>query len=380
MQRYLYSLATDKSRGLMAGIFRIFLFILSLIYRLIVRILSSFYRIRPYRLNCKVISVGNITLGGTGKTSLVEMIAGLLKQKGHKVAVLSRGYKKPDARCSGIDASYKTMGDEPYMLSRNLSDIAVIVNKDRIRAAKQAIADYGVGTVILDDGFQQWRINKDLEMVTLDTTNPLGNLHLLPRGILREPLSSLRRADVFVLTKVNLKSGNQNIKEILKKINPTALIVEAQHSPVGFYKLSTSRDNLLNPDEFRGRQVSLVSGIADPQSFEKLISNLGIDIVLTFRFPDHYPYTEKDLDRIIKNSKQKDVNIIITTEKDSVRFSTLSSKLFPKEASQSRGSSGSRSNAKGVTTFGTTINFFVLRIQLKVLEYELFTNRIYSLY
>ena len=352
---YLYLLATDKKRGFIANIFKILLFILSLIYELIIRTLSFIYLIKPYRLNCRVISVGNITLGGTGKTPLVEFISQYLKQKEHKVAILSRGY---GLRRSGVRIckhNYESMGDEPYMLSRNLGNIPVIVDKDRIRAANMAIRDYHVDTVILDDGLQQWRIEKDLEIVAIDATNPLGNLHLLPRGILREPLSSLRRADIFVLMKVNLNPDNKKIKKLLNRINSQALIIESVHKGTGFYRLGKSRDNLLNLGAFRGQRVSLVCGIADPESFENLIRNLGIEVGLSFRFLDHHVYTKDDLNKIITDSKQKGISKIITTEKDSVRFPTMNYELM-------------------------TIDCFVLRIKLELLQYEIFVNRIHSLY
>jgi tetraacyldisaccharide 4'-kinase len=352
---YLYSLATDRKKGFIAGIIKILLFILSLIYGLAVRILSFIYGINPCRLNCKVVSIGNITLGGTGKTPLVEILAAELKQKGQRIAVLSRGYKKLATRYSLLATQYESMGDEPYMLSRNLDNIPVIVDKDRIRAAKRVIQDYQLNAVILDDGFQQWRIKKDLEIVTIDATNPLGNLHLIPRGILREPVSSLKRADIYILTKVNLSPNNQSIKEFLKRINPDALICEAVHKPIGFYKLGQLRDNLLSPEEFKRKSVGLVCGIADPESFEKIISNLEIHIAVAFKFPDHHIYTSEDLDRIISESKQKGVSVIITTEKDSVRFPTINYQL-------------------------STINYFVLRIKLEVLQYEIFIKRIHSLF
>jgi len=314
MREYLYSLATDKNRGFLEEIFKIILLILSLIYGLAVKALSFIYRIRPYRLNCRVISVGNVTLGGTGKTSLVEFICRHLREQGKRIAILSRGYGRYQKHIAPVKftskqeeykVDSKTMGDEPYMLSRNLGNIPVIVDKDRVRAAKRAIRDYQVDTVILDDGFQQWRINKDLEIVTIDATNPLGNSHLIPRGILREPISSLKRADVFILTKVNLNPDNQNIIKILNNINSSALIVEAAYKPAGFYKLNESRDTLIDPGEFQGRQAGLVCGIADPDSFESLISNLGIKISTSFRFPDHYLYTEQDLEGIISELQEK---------------------------------------------------------------------------
>ncbi len=356
LKDYLYLLATDRKKGFVAGIFKILLFILSLIYGLAVRILSFIYGIKPCRLNCKVISIGNITLGGTGKTSLVEMLAMRLKQEGHRAAVLTRGYKRRITSYELPVTSYESMGDEPYMLSRNLGNVPVIVDGDRIRAAKIAMRDYRVDTVILDDGFQQWRMNKDLDIVTIDAANPFGNLRLLPRGILREPLSSLRRAQIFVLTKVNLKAdNNRDTAKLLNKVNPQALIVEAIHKPVGFYKLGQSRDNLLNPDEFQAKPAGLVCGIADPESFEKLISNSGINIVSSFRFPDHHFYTKEDVDKIADDAKGKGINIIITTEKDSVRL-------------------------KGLQVTGYELRVFVLRIELEVLENEVFIKRIHSLY
>jgi tetraacyldisaccharide 4'-kinase len=324
MQEYLHNLATDREKGLLAGIFKVFLFALSLLYGLIVRILIFINRLLCRRLNVKVISIGNITLGGTGKTSLVEYIAGYLKSRGHKVAILSRGYKRRVTKSlSHQVTSSEAMGDEPYMLSGKLGDIPVLVDADRIRAAHLAMRDYGVDTVILDDGLQQWRIKKDLEIVAIDATNPLGNRHLLPRGILREPLSGLRRAHVFVLTKTNLKSETSGIKDFLKRINPAAAIIESCHEPLGFYKLGRS-DELLNVEALKGKSVTLFCGIGDPDSFENLIARCGIKIGLSFRFRDHHRYTQKDLEKIVGTSRDKNIDTIITTEKDAARLISLS--------------------------------------------------------
>jgi len=329
MQQYIYNLATDKYSGPVAAVIKAFLFVFSLVYGSIIRTLIFFYRIRPCRLDCKVISVGNITLGGTGKTTLVESIALFLKQQGHKTAILSRGYKRkitsyelPACRQAGEFTSYEEMGDEPFMLSRKMGDIPVIVDADRIRAAKQAIKDYSVNTVILDDGFQQWRIKKDLEIVSIDATNPFGNRQMIPRGILREPISSLRRADIFVLTKTNLSKDVEAIRNYLSRINPNALIAESIHKPLGFY-------NLCRPDEqsdicsLEGKVVTLFSGIGDPDSFEKIIKILGARIGLSFRFRDHHHYTREDLDKIFKSSREKKIDTIITTEKDAARLASF---------------------------------------------------------
>jgi tetraacyldisaccharide 4'-kinase len=301
MQNYLYNLATDKTKGLLPGVIKVFLFLLSLIYGAGVKILVSFYRLRPYRLDCKVISVGNITLGGTGKTVLVEYIARYLKSQGRKVAIITRGYKRK---------------------MRTAGDIPVIVDADRIRGAKKAIKEYGVDTVILDDAFQQWRLKKDLEIVCLDATRPFGNGKLIPRGILREGLSSLRRADVIILTKTNLNPDVARIRDSLNKLRVQAPVMESSHEAVGFYNIAGPSE-LINANALKGKSVTLFSGIGDPDSFEKLIKDLGINAGLSFRFRDHYNYTEKDLDKIIENSKAKSIDIVITTEKDAARLYDL---------------------------------------------------------
>jgi len=357
MLYYLYNLATDRHKGLVARIVKSFLCCLSLVYGLGVRVLIFIYHLKPYHLSCKVISVGNITLGGTGKTSLVSLIAQYLKQKGHKVAILSRGYKRKITNHQSPITNYQNMGDEPYMLKMNLKDVPVVVDTDRIRAAKLAIRDYGTDTVILDDGLQQWRIKKDLEIVTIDATCPFGNQKLIPRGILREPLSSLKRADVFILTKTNLNPDNQDIKDFLSSINPRSLIVESTHSPLGFYRLG-ERDEFLRLEALTGETATLISGIADPDSFESLIASLGIIIGLAFRFPDHHNYTKEELDKIVKNSKDKSIGTIITTEKDAVRLLPY---LLP--------------------TAYYLLNFLVLRIELKITKDEQeFYNRLLRLY
>ena len=345
MREYLYLLATDREKGPVADFLKIILYLLSLIYGLIVRILIFIQSNKASHLNCKVISVGNITLGGTGKTPLVEMICRILKQQGKRIAILTRGYKRRDLAAA----------DEPAMLRRNLPGTAVIVDEDRVRAAAKASEDYGVNTVVLDDGFQQWKIKKDLDIVAIDVTNPFGNLRLLPRGILREPLSSLKRASVLVLTKANLTSSNQEIKQLLGKINSQASIFEAIHKPVAFYQLNTSDEKSLSLDKFQGRGVGLVCGIADPASFENIISKLGAKIELSYKFPDHYEYRREDLDRIEAGARQNGVNTIITTEKDSIRFSRLEYRF-------------------------SGIDYYVLRIELKIIQHEEFAAKILSLY
>jgi len=356
MQNYLYNLATDKYRGLIPNLVKLFLFILSLIYGLTVRILIFISYIKPCQLNCKVISIGNITLGGTGKTSLVEFIARYLKRQGRKVAILSRGYKRKVTRYESGVRSYEKMGDEAHMLQMNLKDIPVIVDVDRIRAAKRAIRNSDIDTVILDDGFQQWKIKKDLEIVTIDATDPFGNQHLIPRGILREPLSSLKRAGMLVLTKTNLNPDIQDIKDFLSQINPKAPIFESIHLPLGFYRLGKSQE-LLKPQDLKGKTVTLISGIGDPDSFENLIASIGINVGLAFRFPDHYNYSQKDLEKIFEAAQEKNIDMLITTEKDAARLGSLQLIML------------------------SSLQFLVLRIELKLIQNEEgFYRRLLGLY
>ncbi len=323
MEGFLHNLATDKYKGVILEPLRFILFLLSLIYGSAVRLLILFYRLKPApKLGCKVISVGNITLGGTGKTTLVEFVAKYLKQNGHKVAVISRGYKKPVTPCPSLVTSYESMGDEPYMLLKRLGGIPVIVDSDRVRGVNYAIRNYGIDTVILDDGFQQWKIKKDLEIVAIDAGQAFGNRHLIPRGILREPLSSLKRADIFVLTKTDISPDVKGIKYFLGKINPRALIVESIHRPVALCGIGKDAQTM-DLEKLKGKNTALFSGIGEPGSFEKMAEGLGFKIGLSIKFPDHHPYSEKDLQKIITESEKKNIEVIVTTEKDAVRLEGL---------------------------------------------------------
>ena len=316
-REYLYNLVTGKIKGPQGVCLRGCLFVLSLVYGLAVVILASLYRIRPLRLGAKVISVGNITLGGTGKTTLVEYLSAKLSLAGNKIAVLSRGYKRDSDRIGA-----QGLGDEPAMLQKKLPLVRVVVDKNRIKAAQVAIRDYACDTLILDDGLQQWKIFKDLEIVTIDAGNPFGNYRMLPAGFLREPLSALKRADIFVLTQVRFAQELDGLTAKLKRINSRALIVESRHEPKGFIRLDQT-DELLDPEFLKDKSVAIFSGIGNPEGFQNCVCGLGIKVAKSFRFPDHHDYTRADILRIVREAKENNLEAIITTQKDAVKIREL---------------------------------------------------------
>jgi len=233
----------------------------------------------------------------------------------------------------------------------------VLVGSDRVRAAKLAIAKYAVDTVVLDDGFQQWRLKKDLEIIAIDASNPFGSYHLIPRGILREPLSSLKRADIFVLTKGSDAAAKEDLKNYLSRINPRSDVVEAIYTPEGFYNVAQP-DKRVDTESLRNKGAVLVSGVANPGGFEALAAGQGVRIGLCLRFPDHYHYSTQDLERIIRESRDKGIGTVITTEKDAAK---LASCLCSPACCD--------------------MNFFFLRIELKIIkDEERFINRLLSLY
>jgi len=316
-REYLYNLVTGRTKGPLGVFLKGGLFILSLIYGLAVVILAGLYRIRPARLRAKVISVGNITLGGTGKTTLVEYLAEKLSAAGHQVAIISRGYKR-DARQPGAQG----LGDEPAMLAKKLPQVKVVIDKNRIKAGQMAIQDYASDTLILDDGLQQWKIFKDLEIVTIDAGNPFGNYRMLPAGFLREPLSALKRADIFVLTQICLGQDLEGLTDKLKNINSRALIVESRHEPCGISRLDQA-DERLGWEFLKGKPVAIFSGIGNPEGFQNCICELGIKVVKYFRFTDHHDYTQADVLRIVREAKENNLQAIITTQKDAVKIREL---------------------------------------------------------
>ncbi len=341
----------DRADGLLADFYGSLLWCLSQIFKVIVRLRYSLYRHRIMRdspLGCIVVVVGNLTMGGTGKTPVVEKFARELTRRGRKVAILSRGYKsksdsaarkfirwithgeapKPKVVSDGENVLLNSEdgGDEPYMLARNLPGVVVIVDKNRVRAGHYAITKFGADILLLDDGFQYLPLRGQIQLLLVDKTNPFGNTHLIPRGILREPISHLKRASFVFLTKSD-GTRDLELEATIRKYNPSVEIIECAHKPMSLTEFSTQEGTGL--DILKGRRIACFSAIAAPQSFEAFLYELGAEIVWRERFLDHHRFTERELSDVFENARKHGAEMVITTEKDAVRIRSDFKKDIP---------------------------------------------------
>jgi tetraacyldisaccharide 4'-kinase len=343
LEQYAIEVILEKRHGFRAALLRVVLRLLSFVYLAIVQVRLYLYRnriLKERQLGCLVISIGNLTVGGTGKTPVVEKFAKALQNGGRRVAILSRGYKSVDRRRKSswlekllaqgsenpprvvsdgksvlLDSA--TAGDEPYMLASNLKGVAVVVDKDRVKGGLHAIKNLGVDTLLLDDGLQYLHLKHRLDIVLVDRQAPFGNEYLLPRGTLREPPWNLRRANYIFITKCDGES-NDNLVRRIRCYNRTAEIIECRHRPL--YLNHVYKDERLPLEYLNGLYIGSFCGIAAPDSFESGLRNLGANIELSRHFADHHRYTERELTQFLQRCVRRDVSAVITTEKDAVRF------------------------------------------------------------
>lgn len=350
MRRWIEGLETfaidvilGRRYGRRADLLRGFLWMLSLLYRSIVGARLALYRNRVFRGHshgCLVISVGNLTVGGTGKTPVVELLARALQEGGRRVAILSRGYKSvprplllrlvdkvtkkkavfvPRVVCDGqsLLLDSRTAGDEPFMLANNLRGVVVLVDRDRVKSGSYAVREFGCDTLILDDGFQYIRMRHGLEIVLVDRQAPFGNEFMLPRGTLREPPRNLRRATHIFLTKCD-GSDNSEIIARIRRYNRTADIIECAHRPKHLRNFVTGE---IKPLEFlRGLRIGSICGIAVPESFENALRKLDAEIEISKNYTDHHRFTVKEIESFIRRCGRRELDAILTTEKDAVRI------------------------------------------------------------
>ncbi len=296
-------------------------------------------RLLSHRLPCRVISVGNITLGGTGKTPMSIYLAQLLHAAGHRVAVVSRGYKGLSEKKGGIVSDGQRLlmapsvaGDEPYLMARRLLScgIPVIVGQNRVRSGLLAIRRFHTEVVVLDDGFQHLRLQRDIDIVLLDAMNPFGNGYLLPRGTLREPPSALSRADICLLTRCpptvleRGASAPPGSLEVQAAGNIGRPIFAAAHTPFLQECLGGEWDN--RPDDKphmedrAGEPVFAFSGLARNDAFQNTLRDMGFDLKGSLAFSDHHVYSRSEIEAIASRADRKDARWLVTTEKDRVKI------------------------------------------------------------
>jgi len=342
-----------ERRGKKAALLRGVLFGLSKMFLIIVKSRRWLYEariIRDHPLGVQVITVGNLTVGGTGKTPVVEKFARVLTDQGRKVAILSRGYRSkpppltkrwknkillqdeivpPRVVSDGksLLLNSEDAGDEPYMLASNLKDVVVLTDKDRVKSGRYAIEQFGCDTLLLDDGFQYWKLaGRRRDIVLVDAQQPFGNEHLLPRGTLREPPEHIRRADTIFITKSDGETAG--LRARIRKHNPSAGIIECVHWPLFF-------EDVFNPDQreqigwLKGKKVATLSGIAQPESFEQSLLQQGADLVYTKRFADHHRFNQQEILNTINRAKKRRAEVILTTQKDAVRFPKIDRRDLP---------------------------------------------------
>lgn len=332
----------DRRHGRAAEVMSSFLYGLSFIFSALVQLRWYLYERRILRnkpLGCLVVVVGNLTVGGTGKTPVVEKFARTLHERGRKVAILSRGYKskkEPLAKklwrklTHGEEAPPRIVsdgknvlldsdiaGDEPFMLAKNLPGVVVLTDKNRVKAGSFAIRKFGCDTLILDDGFQYLPLKGRLNLLLVDRTNPFGNQHLLPRGILREPIKHLSRASYIFLTKSD-GTRDEALLEMIREHNSEAEIIECAHQPQ--FLQSVENGERLPLDALKGAKIAAFSGIASPESFENMLRGYGAEIRYNQRFLDHHRFTRYEIQHLYKKAGAADLDMIVTTEKDAVRL------------------------------------------------------------
>jgi len=261
------------------------------------------------RVSVPVISVGNLTLGGTGKTPMVRWIAQWFRREGVRVTLISRGY--------GAEAGAQS--DEALELEQGLPDVPHLENPDRVEAARLAVEELDCQLVVLDDAFQHRRIHRDLDVVMLDALEPFGFRHVFPRGTLREPVSGLRRADVVVLSRADTLEPEQRarIRNEVRRHAPQSDWAEVVHAPQAL-RSSTGESRSL--DTLRGQPVAAFCGIGNPEGFKHTLEQCGYRAVAFREFPDHHGYTRTDVESLTGWAERLDVAAVVSTHKDLVKL------------------------------------------------------------
>jgi tetraacyldisaccharide 4'-kinase len=307
-----HELIRGQRRGAWPACQRLGLGLLSLPYSLCVRLRNAAFDRgwrRVERAAVPVISVGNLTAGGTGKTPCVELVARFYRDLDRRVAILSRGYGAAGG-----------MNDEALVLEQNLPDVPHLQGADRAALARVAVEELESEVLILDDGFQHRRLGRDLDLVLIDATNPWGHGHLLPRGLLREPVTGLRRAHLVLLTRCDLVPADtlEAIRQRVRGIAPQLPLVESIHEPAAWQNASGSEQPTA---ALQGRPIAAFCGLGNPDGFRRTLDRLGLDMVAWRTFPDHHAYTREDVDELRRWARAQPAEAaLVTTQKDLVKI------------------------------------------------------------
>jgi tetraacyldisaccharide 4'-kinase len=314
-----FSAGTGKLLGAMAGTYRSLLGTRDWLYARGV--------LRSRTLDCPVVSIGNLTVGGTGKTPAVELAVRTLGELGLRPGVLSRGYGRrgggvqvvADAASIRLDA--EEAGDEPFLLARRLPGVPVVVGANRYEAGRLARARFGVTAIVLDDGFQHRTLHKDLEIVMARARQPWGNGRLLPGGPLREPLTGLTRANVVVATGARRPADATEVTDALARVAPAVPLLTAVHVPTECFESSAMR--LMPLSVLGSGRLVAFAGIGSPAGFRRTLDESAARAVDFLEFPDHHWYTAEDLARLERRAAELNADAFVTTEKDWVRLRRL---------------------------------------------------------
>lgn len=312
VEEFFLKLIRGEGRGLWPGLLRAGLWLASGPYGWVVRLRNLGYDRGWLRRECSpvpVVSIGNLTVGGTGKTPCVEHVARRYREMDLRVAILSRGYGRQAGR-----------NDEALLLEENLPDVPHLQGADRAALARIAVEELESEVLILDDGFQHRRLARGLDVVLLDATNPWGHGYLLPRGLLREPPSSLRRAGVVMLTRCDqVEPANlARLLEQVQQIAPAVPVVQSRHRPV---ELVNSEGQTRPLADLANRDVILFCGLGNPEGFQQTMLDLGARVQDLRVFPDHHPYTRSDVEKLRGWARQHATEcVVVTTQKDLVKI------------------------------------------------------------
>ncbi|MFH1146434.1 MAG: tetraacyldisaccharide 4'-kinase [Pseudomonadota bacterium] len=319
-----------------------FLWPLGCLYGLGMRVRSELYERSIFKratLPCRVISLGNLTLGGSGKTPATIWLSGYIRDRGKRVCIVSRGYKAQQTQSVGIVSDGRKLllspaaaGDEPFMMAKALPGIPVLTGKKRFDAGMRAIQAFQSEIIILDDAYQHLALNRDLNIVLLRTGRPFGNGYVFPAGILREPLSALKRADAFVLTYAQEESASETERqrEFLERRFPGKPVFISHCRPTGFFYCGDQGQ--YDFAELKGRKALAFCGIANPESFRSTLAGSGLELVDFRAYQDHYGFQEQDLLDLEKRALACGAEIMITTEKDAVKISMYDERKLPTAA------------------------------------------------